>query len=173
MGAPRKLTLEHFIQMSTGDYEPHTTEKWLVREFPTFNGVTLDPTTAEAIDLPFPVFSDIGKSVASSQVFFPSGISISGFSVTMGVDQKLRALRYVNAWSANIRNPKTGGYKTPSNYKRTIVVDLYNVKGDVIGSSELKNIWPLGLQQMQLDGEVRRNMISIQFMCDNQAFTFK
>ena len=169
---PRKLTLEHFTQMSIGDYEPHTTEKWIVREFPTFNGVTLDSVIAEAIDLPFPIFSDKSKSVASSQIYFPAGVSVSGFSVSMGVDQKLRALKFIDAWRSNIRNPRTGGYKTPSNYKRTLTVDLYNVKGDVIGSADLKNVWPLGLQQMQLDGEVRRNMISIQFMCDDHDFIF-
>lgn len=167
-----KLTLEYFEKMSSGDYEPHTTEKWLVREFPKFGSETLDSIVGEAMDLPFPMLQDKGKSVASSQVFFPSGIQIQGFSIQLGVDQKLRAIRYIQAWQNAIRNPTTGGYYPAASYKRTLLVDLFDVKGNVIGTAKLENVWPLGVSQLQLGATSERSIVPVQFMCDQQLFEF-
>ena len=172
MSAPRKLTLDHFIEMSSGDREPFTTEKWLIRSFPSFNGVSLDSVVGEAIGLPFPVIQEKSKSVAAAQIFFPAGITVNGLTIQFGENQRLDVIRYIEAWTANIRNPETGGYYVASNYKRNLLVDLYNVEGDVIGTAKIKNAWPQGVSQFELDGQVARSMIPVQFQCDGQKFEF-
>lgn len=172
MAGPRKLTLDHFIEMSSGEREPFTTEKWIIRSFPTFNGVSLDSVVGEAIDLPFPVLQEKSKSVAASQIFFPAGLTVNGFTIQFGENQRLDVIRYIEAWTANIRNPNTGGYYVASNYKRTLMVDLFNVQGDVIGTAKMIDVWPQGVSQFSLDGQVARSMIPVQFQCDNQQFDF-
>lgn len=152
--------------------DPFTTEKWRLLSLPAIGGVSLSPLACEEVELPFPVFQEKSKEIASTAIYFPQGSSVSGFSMMFGLDQKLAVLKYMQAWSSLIQNPYTGGYRLPSAYKKNLQIALYDIKGQVIATAEIRNCWPLGMQGLQLNGQGGRGMGTVQFQCDAQRLLF-
>lgn len=170
MGA---VTLDELLNdTEPGLADPHTTDRWRIRKFPSFGSTRISEVACEEVDLPFPIFQEKSKEVANTEIYFPGGTSISGFSCTFGLDQTAAIMKYVDAWSNTIQNPNTGGYRLPSAYKKNILVDLYNAKGEVIISAEIRNCWCMGMQNIQLNGQAARTMISVQFQCDTQRLIY-
>lgn len=153
--------------------DPYTTEKWRILSFPSIGGVSLSSAACEEIEIPFPVFQVKSKEIASTSIHFPQGSSVEGFPAMFGIDQKAAVLRYFQSWSGLIQNPYTGGFRLPSVYKKNLQIALYDVKGNVIVTSEVRNCWPLGLQSLSLNGQGGRGMISVQFQCDAQRLIFQ
>lgn len=160
------ITLDDLNKVSLGDYEPHTTERWKVLEFPVIGSSALESAIAESIDLPFPTFQDKSKPVASSQLYFASGSSVDGFTVTFGVDQKWRSVKYITSWTNLVQNPVTGGFRLPSAYKKNLQIGFYNLNNDLIVTAHVANCWPLGISNMAFNAEVARTMISVPFKCE-------
>lgn len=159
------------VQMP-GLADPYTTEKWRIVSLPTIGGVSLSPLACEEIELPFPVFTAKSKEVASTQINWPQGSSVDGFSSQWGIDQKMAVLKYFQSWQNLIQNPFTGGFSLPSVYKKPIRVALYDIKGTVIATSEVRNAWPIGCQSLSLNGTGGRGMVSMQWKCDAQRILF-
>lgn len=146
--------------------DPFMQDKWRVRSFPVIGGISLSPFACEEVDLPFAVYQSKSKEVASVNINWPHGSSVDGFSFIFGMDQKLAALKYFNAWSELIQNPYTGGFRLPSAYKKNVIVELYDNQGTMIAEQQLRNCWPIGGQGLQLNGTGGRAMWSVQMALD-------
>lgn len=157
---------------AVGLSDPYTTEKWRLVSLPTIGGITLSPLACEEIELPFPVFTDKSKEVATTQIHWPQGSSIDGFSSQWHLDQTAALMKYFQNWQMLIQNPYTGGMRMPSVYKKILRVALFDIKGNVIATSEVRGCWPIGLQPLQLNGTGGRGVMSLQFKCDAQRLLF-
>lgn len=167
------VTLTELMDASApGLADPFTTEKWRIVSLPTIGGVSLSPLACEEIELPFPVYTEKSKEVASTQIHWPHGSSIDGFSSQWGIDQKAALMKYFQSWQTLIQNPYTGGFNLPSAYKKRLRVALFDIKGSVIATSEVRNVWPIGMQSLQLNGTGGRGVMTIQWKCDAQRLLF-
>ncbi|ARW58772.1 putative tail tube protein [Erwinia phage vB_EamM_Y3] len=146
--------------------DPFMQDKWRVRSFPAIGGFSLSPFACEEVELPFSVYQMKSKEVASVAIHTPQSSSVDGFSLMFGLDQKLAAMKYFNAWQSLIQNPYTGGFRLPSVYKKNIIVELYDGQGTMIGYQELRNCWPIGGQGLQLNGTGGRAVWSMQMAID-------
>lgn len=158
--------------LAPGLGDPVLSDKWRILSFPKISEESLSPLACEELDLPFPVYQESTSERASTVLYFPKGSSIAGFNTTFGLDHKLAVIRYFTAWQNLIQNPYTGGYRLPSAYKKDITVGIYDTKGTLLCTSTMRNCWPLGLSNIQLNGQSTRLMQNIQFRCDAQYLTF-
>ncbi|QZE56331.1 hypothetical protein pEaSNUABM40_00135 [Erwinia phage pEa_SNUABM_40] len=146
--------------------DPFMQDKWRVREFPVIGNYTLSPFACEEVDLPFSVYQQKSKEVATVQINWPHGSSVDGFSLLFGLDQKLAVMKYMTAWQNLIQNPYTGGFRLPSAYKKNIIIELYDNQGQMVGEQQLRNCWPIGGQSITLNGTGGRAMWSVQMALD-------
>lgn len=146
--------------------DPFMQDKWRVRSFPVIGNISLSPFACEEVELPFSVYQSKSKEVATVNINWPHGSSVDGFSLMFGLDQKLAAIQYFNAWQNLIQNPYTGGFRLPAVYKKNLVVELYNNQGTMIATQELRNCWPMGGQGLQLNGTGGRSVWSVQMALD-------
>ncbi|MEG0373997.1 MAG: hypothetical protein RR672_00050 [Raoultibacter sp.] len=146
--------------------DPFMQDKWRVRSFPIIGGIALSAFACEEVDLPFSVYQQKTKEVATVAINTPQSSSVDGFAFIFGMDQKLAALKYFTAWQSLVQNPYTGGFRLPSAYKKNIIVELYDNQGQMIATQELRNCWPLGGQNLQLNGTGGRAVWSVQMALD-------
>lgn len=170
MGAVTLTELRNAKEAGLAD--PFTTEKWRILSLPSMGGITLNPIACEEIDLPFPTFTEKSKEIASTQIHWPHATSVDGFGSMWGLDQKLTLMKYFQNWAALIQNPYTGGFSLPSAYKKRIQIALFDIKGEIIARSEVRNCWPVGMQPLALNGTGTRGTISVQWKCDVQRLIF-
>lgn len=167
------VTLTELTDASApGLADPFTTEKWRIVSLPVIGGQNLSPLACEEIELPFPVYTEKSKEIASTQIHWPHGSSIDGFGSQWGIDQKAAVMKYFQNWQDLIQNPYTGGFRMPSVYKKHLRIALFDIQGKVIATSEVRSCWPVGMQSLSLNGAGGRGMISMQFKCDSQRLIF-
>lgn len=167
------VTLDELLDSSQpGLGDPLLSDKWRIISLPTMRGVSLSPLACEEVDLPFPIYQASSKQIATVDVHFPKGTSISGFSLMFGLDQTAAVIKYADAWANSIQNPNTGGFYLPGAYKKNIEVALFNTKGKKVMTAIIRNCWPLGLSNLSLNGTGTRLMPSLQFQCDTQRLKF-
>lgn len=167
------VTLDELLDSNQpGLGDPMLSDKWRIVALPTIGGVSLSPLACEELDLPFPVYQETSKQIATVEVYFPKGTSLSGFSATFGLDHKAAVLRYADAWANLIQNPYTGGFRLPGVYKKNIEVALFDTKGTKVVTAVIRNCWPLGLSNLSLNGTGSRLMPVLQFQCDTQRLIF-
>lgn len=161
------VTLDELQDSSQpGLADPFMLDKWRILTLPSISGVNLSPIACEEVGLPFPVFQQKTKEVATTSFSWPHATNVDGFTAQFGLDQKAAVIRYYTAWQNLIQNPYTGGMRLPSVYKKRLEVALFDNQGNQIMVQELRNVWPLGMQELSLNGTGGRGHISIQFECD-------
>ena len=160
------ITLEEFEEAYAGEFAPWQTHQWKVEAFPLINGKRIPIALAESVGLPFPQFTERNKNVGSTEIFYAGGSNVGSFSITFGLDQRWRALRYIADWHEIIQNPYTGGFRMPSQYKKDIQVGLYDGQGKRFALATARNCWPLGADGPQLDSTPALGQTSAQFKCD-------
>lgn len=146
--------------------DPFMLDKWRLLSLPTMGGVNLSPLACEVVGVPFPVFQQKSKEVATTSFSWPHATSVDGFSAQFSLDQKLAVIKYYTAWQNLIQNPYTGGMRLPSAYKKNLEVALFDNQGQQVAVIELRNVWPLGMQELSLNNTGGRGIMSIQFECD-------
>jgi hypothetical protein len=168
-----KKSLDLALNLQEGDKNPLPKWLWRVESLPPFGDVTLD--AGEYIlqcALPFPQF-DTGNqiAVAGTTLTFPGKMQINSFNLLVHEDNKARALKYALTWMSKIRNFTSGGYYPPKSYKKSLKVNLFDNKGDILITATLTGVWPSVLQDWELvyndDGF---HQMSIQLEVDGSNF---
>lgn len=157
---------ELFDASANGLDDPYTLEKWRILDLPNVGPFMLSPLACEEVSLPFSIFQQKTREIATTSVSWPKAVSVSSFSARFHMDQKAAVLKYFGQWERLIQNPYTGGFYLPSRYKKNMTVALYDNAGVIIHQHELRNVWPQGVQELGLNGTGGRAVISIQFECD-------
>lgn len=161
------VTLDELNDTSlVGNDDPFFLDKWKVDAFPNTGPILLNPIACEQVNLPFAMFQQKTREIATTTVKWPKTTTVQGFTAQFHVDQKLAVVAYFMQWENLIQNPYTGGFRLPSVYKKNIPITLYDNQGQPIHRHTIKNAWPLGLQELSLQGQGGRAVISVTFECD-------
>ena len=131
--------LEHCWDQGDGPWLSH---QWRVLEFPTIGGLKLDPILCEEIVLPLPTFGEREKSLGSGTLSLAATSSAGQLEMVFGLDNKFRALKYLNNWDLLIQNPYTGGFRLPSVYMKEISVGYFSGDGTQVARGVCRNAWP-------------------------------
>jgi hypothetical protein len=131
--------LEHCWDQGDGPWLSH---QWRVLEFPTIGGLKLDPVLCEEIVLPLPTFGERDKSLGSGTISLAATSSAGQLEMVFGLDNKFRALKYLNNWEHLIQNPYTGGFRLPSVYMKEISVGYFSGDGTQVARGVCRNAWP-------------------------------
>lgn len=133
------LTLSEFADRRSGDREPLLDLNWYCLELP-FGG-ELD--YVETVSLPFPSINMKPAFYGSRFVQYPGFLEISAFDITFYEDKAVRTRKWIKDWQERIRNPKTGTYGLPSDYKRDMSFALTNGKDSTpILTVVCRDCWP-------------------------------
>jgi hypothetical protein len=82
---------------------------------------------------------------------YPGFMRLDSFSLVMYEDQDFAATTWVTGWMYVIRNPKTGAYSLPSEYKKEIQVSLVNRENAPVLSVRLLGCWPTSVANLDLN----------------------
>lgn len=167
------ITLEEFEDAYSGEFAPWQTHQWKVESFPMINGKRIPIALAEQVGLPYPQFTERSKNIGSTEIFYAGGSTVGAFSITFGLDQRWRAIRYISEWQELIQNPYTGGFRMPSQYKKDIIVGLYDSQGKRFASGTVRNCWPLGYDGPALDPTPALGQTTVQLKCDGFYITWE
>jgi len=144
---------------------------------PTIDGIKLDPSYVESIDVPFNNISIADNWYGGSgYTYFAGPHDISSFSVTFYEDQKVSTLKYILAWKNLVKDFDSGFYNLPGlgdgkvGYKRSMRLLFLDSKNNAILQADLEGIWPADTGNLSLNyTDSGRITISQTFSCDNGA----
>lgn len=159
------LQLSALKEIFSGQREPAMQWKWYIESFPDIGGRRLPPPYLESISLPMPMLNTDQKEIAATTVSFPGASSIDSFEMVLKEDVSLSSIGYVQDWQSLVQNPLTGGYRVPAVYWRDFSVKLIDTRNIVYATAEIRNAWPLGASQIQLDQSNEFLKINVQMNC--------
>lgn len=160
------VTLEQLEMYSSGEYEPWLSDKWKVLDMPAINGLKLPAPLIETVGLPFNTLMDRPKSIASGEIYFANGTRVGQFTMGCALTSRLHSLRYFDTWMQMVQNPFTGGFRLPSTYKKNVSVGLYDTKGKLIVTAEVRNCWPTEFSGVEPATSPSLQPLTVQFKCD-------
>lgn len=147
------LNLEEFIERRSGDREPLLDLYWHCMLLP-FGG---DTDYVETVNIPFPSINMKPLFGGGAFVQYPGFQEIAAFDITFYEDVAVRSRRYILNWQSKIRDPNTGAYGLPMNYKRNMSFVLMSGRGASNAEAKvpvmtvtLKNCWPTTSNSLDL-----------------------
>lgn len=155
-----QLGLEEFIERRMGDRSPVSTNGWSCESLPFGH----DADYVENVDIPHPSVNIKPLFGAGTFTYYPGFVEISAFNITLYEDHSMRTTKWLYYWLSRIRNPSTGAYYLPPNYKRDLNFTLYNTKGEPILNVAAKNCWVSTADNWSLvpgEGEVLKLSVNI------------
>lgn len=164
-----ELTLGNIISsFNEAGRGPLLNFKWVLRAFPDVDGVETIPNYyCESVNLPFAQIQEKTKNIAATNIFLAGLSQINSFDLEIYEDEQARSFKYITGWHAQIQDPFTGRYYPALNYKKDMIVTLFNTKNEPILDVMLKNAWPLGTQNWALNySGSERIKNNVNFACD-------
>lgn len=169
MASVRQITLDEVMRGTEGDRGPLLEYKWIIDSFPEIEGKeTLPISYCEEVSLPFPQISEKQFTIAATNIMFPGASQIQAFDITVYEDQKARTLDYFLGWQSIVQNPYSGGFYPATFFKKDLKVYLLNNKNIPIYQALIRNVWPMGIQNLSLNytGEDRVRL-NVNMACDS------
>lgn len=130
--------IQTFISRRDGDRSPIHDWKWRCLSLP----FGMDTDYVETVGIPFPSFNIKPLFGAGTFTYYPGFEEISAFDIQMHEDISLRTLKWLTMWKERIRDPETGAYFLPTNYKHDLQFALLNDQNQKILTINAKNCWP-------------------------------
>lgn len=163
------LTIDEFISKREGDQGPLWDWKWHCTSLPF--GFRTD--YVETVSLPFPSFNVKPLFGGGTFTYYPGFEEISAFDMQLYEDQKVRAIEWLTMWKGRIRDPDTGAYFLPTNYKYDIGIELLNDKNQSVVKATLKNCWPTQKGNWDLTNSSTNGILKVHqnFSCDGIKFS--
>lgn len=146
------LDLDSVQNAMSGYGEPLDSFKWCIESLPSFFGLTIPKEYVLEASIPMPTFGSQQKQTAATVITLPDVGEISGFDLVLHEDQKGSTFKYIISWMEHIQNPHSGGFYLPYNYKRDLIVQLQNKKGEVAIRAKLKGCYPHSPSPISLSG---------------------
>lgn len=164
-------SLERFHALTgNGDTEPLLNFKWICIEAP----YGLDPGRIESVSLPFPKLAiKEGYFGSGSFTYFPGFEDIDSFDLEIYEDSKASALQWSIEWRNRIRDPDSGFYALPPEYKQTFSFELHDTTGQTVITVNLIDCWPSQPSPWALNyKESGRIVMNVNFSCDDCKVEF-
>lgn len=127
-----------FINRRAGDREPIHAWKWACLKLPF--GMDID--YCESVDLPKPSINQKPLFGAGTFTYYPGFQEISAFDCIFHEDVKLRTSNWLTGWRERIRDPETGAFALPPEYKYDLEFGLYDTQNKLILTASAKSCWP-------------------------------
>lgn len=158
------LTIDEFLNRRTGDRSPVHDWKWSCLSLP----FGMDRDYCETVSLPFPSFNVRPLFGAGTFSYYPGFEEIQAFDCQFYEDEAMRTLKWLTAWKNRIRNPDTGAFYLPTNYKYDMIFALYGANNRKLITATLKNCWPTTKGNWDLTNEGSNNTLRVHqnFSCD-------
>lgn len=161
------LTLKEFAERtSTEKGSPLLAFKWHCVSLP----FDYDTTYVETVSLPFPSLNVKPVFEGGRYTNYPGFLELSAFDITFYEDSKASSKQYLKTWQEKVRHPVEGYYYLPGNYKRDMIFELLNTKGDPVMRVKLKNCWPTTSNNWELSSANERLTIQQNFSTDSMEY---
>lgn len=144
--------------------------KWVCKSLPFGH----DYSYVEEVGIPFPTINQKeGLFGAGTYTYYPGFEQTNAFDMTLYEDSVLSTTKWLEEWKNKVRNPSSGGYYLPRNFKRNIPVELMNTEGTVVCEITLINCWPIGRAAWDLN-YTNNNRLRVQqnFSIDRLEIAF-
>ncbi len=161
--------LETFISRREGDREPIHAWKWACLSLP----FGMDVDYCETVDLPKPSFAQKNLFAAGTFSFYPGFQEISAFDCIFHEDISLRTSDWLTGWRNKMRDPETGAYALPPEYKYPLTFGLFSSNNKMILKAECRNCWPTteAAWSLNYNGGNELLKVNINFSTDGVIYT--
>lgn len=164
------LTFDEFVAKRTGDRSPMLDFYWYCVELPFGH----DPDYVETVSLPFPSINMKPLFIASKFAQYPGFMEIAAFDMTLYEDVRMRSHHWIKDWQDRIRDPQTGTYFLPGNYKRDMRFALTDgtTRDTPVLTVTLQNCWPTTTSALELTNAGGQALkVQQNFAIDGVKFT--
>jgi hypothetical protein len=133
-------------------------------------GLSLSRDYIEEVSVPFPqITSDNGTFRAGIMKFYPVSRAVGQVSIKFYEDIRLTVSNFLNQWRAKIFN-RNGTVNMPegaNGYKGTLIVNVKDAKGTVVGTFKLTGLFPLNPDPFALQSaSSERVIVGCEFSVD-------
>lgn len=160
--------IQTFISRRDGDRSPIHDWKWVCTSLP----YGMDADYCETVDLPKPSFNQKNLFGAGAFTFYPGFQEIGTFDCTFYEDISLRTSGWLNGWRKKIRNPETGAYALPPEYKEIMTFDLLDNENNTILTAEARGVWPSTEAPWSLNYNSTNSLLKVQMSFSTDGITF-
>ncbi len=134
---------------------------------PDIQGLNLgnnDPLV-ESITIPQYQFTTDSILEGGLPTYFPSEVALSGqVSLTLYTDQNYSARQYINSWTNLMYNTATRTYNYEIEYKKNILVTLFEGAGNPTTTLHLINCFPISISDIDLNSSSdERSTVQVTF----------
>ncbi len=156
--------IEEFVNRREGDRQPIHDWKWHCVSLP----FGMDTDYCESVSLPFPSFNIKPLFGAGTFTYYPGFEEIQAFDCQFHEDEALRSLKWLTMWKERIRDPDTGAFYLPTNYKHDLVFELLGNQNQTILTATCKNCWPSTKGNWDLNYTSTNGLLKVHqnFSCD-------
>jgi len=156
--------IQTFISRRDGDRSPIHEWKWRCTSLP----FGADTDYCESVSLPFPSFNIKPLFGAGTFTYYPGFEEIAAFDCQFYEDVSLRTLKWLTFWKERIRNPDTGAYYLPTNYKYDLEFELLDDNNRRILRALAKNCWPSQKSNWDMNYTSTNGLLKVHqnFSCD-------
>lgn len=161
------MTMKSFAKrFSDASHSPLLAFKWHCVSLP----FKYDTTYVETVSLPFPSINVKPVFEGGRYTNYPGFLEIAAFDITFYEDTRANTKRWLKMWQEKIRHPVEGYYYLPGNYKRDMIFELLNTKGDPVMRVKMKNCWPTTSNNWELSSASERLTIQQNFSTDGMEY---
>lgn len=160
--------IEQFISRRSGDREPVHDWKWACLELP----FGMDADYCTSVSLPKPSIAQKNLFGAGTFSFYAGFEEISTFDCMFYEDISFRSTDWLTGWRHKIRDPETGAFGLPPEYKYDMKFGLYDTTNKLILKATARNSFPTTEGSWELNYTGGNGLLGVQcsFSTDRVVF---
>ncbi len=151
-------SIEEFVRRRDGDRAPIHDWKWVCTSLPFGH----DPDYCESVNIPLPNFNQKPLFGAGTFTFYPGFEEVTAFDCQFYEDVNMRTSAWLDMWRHKIRDPETGAFSLPPEYKWDLTFDLLDDRNTKIVSIVARNCWPTSIGPWDLNYTSTNGLLKVQ-----------
>lgn len=150
--------IAEFVNRRGDDRSPIHDWKWVCLSLP----FGMDPDYCESVGIPLPNFNQKPLFGAGTFTFYPGFQEVNAFDCEFYEDINLRTSSWLDMWRHKIRDPETGAFSLPAEYKWDMKFALLDDRNTQILTITARNCWPTTIGPWNLNYTGGNGLLKVQ-----------
>lgn len=170
-GNPNGFTAQHFLQEMLSRPDPLLSFEWIGVIYDSSNPTGVIPSIyIDAIDTPSLSIDKTAVFRQGSNTFFAGTQSVSDVSITLYSDRTGKAMRFASSWFDHTVANRNGNYSLPRDYKKEIVIYIYDARRRVVVPLLLHGVFPINWEGYALNDSSEPLKTRLTLSVDSMEF---
>jgi len=165
------FTAQHFLRIMLSRGDPLLAFEWVGFINDPANPAGILPSIyVDAIDTPSLQYEKNSLYKAGINTSYAGALSVSELGLTLYSDTTGKAFRVASSWFGAVRANESGNYRLPRDYKKEIVVYIFDAKRKAVVSMHIHGTFPVAWEQYSLNESADPLRTRLQLSVDTVEF---